>query len=89
MKTDLMTLEHPYCVRGNVEILSASGEVPIHDSLDAATDYLEAVVHGLSDLMQYPEVSNLATLTFYAAETALALVYSAHASVDPSVGGVA
>jgi hypothetical protein len=87
MKTDLFTLEHPFCIRGNLEILSAAGEVPIHDSLQAATEYLEAVVHGLRDLMGTPEVSNLATLTFFAAETALALVYSAAASVNPSTGG--
>lgn len=87
MKTDLLTLEHPFCIRGNLEILSAAGDVPIHDSLEAATEYLEAVVHGLRDLMCTPEVSNLATLTFFAAETALALVYSAAASVDPSTGG--
>lgn len=84
MKTDLVTMEHPFCIRGNLEILSASGEVPIYDSLEAATEYLEAAVHGLRDLMCTPEVSNLATLTFYAAETALALIYSASASVDPA-----
>lgn len=87
MKTDLLTLEHPFCLRGNLEILSASGEVPIHDSLEAATEYLEAAVQRLRDMMCTPEVSNLATLTFFAAETALALIYSAAASVDPSTGG--
>lgn len=87
MKTDLLTLEHPFCLRGNLEILSAAGDVPIHDSLEAATEYLEAVVGGLRDLTCTPEASNLATLTFFAAETALALIYSAAASVDPSTGG--
>lgn len=87
MKTDLLTLEHPFCIRGNFEILSAAGDVPIHESLEAATEYLEAVVHGLRDLMCTPEVSNLATLTFYAAETALALVYAAGAAVGTDVGG--
>lgn len=87
MKSQLLTLEHEYCVRGPCAVLCAAGGVPVHDSLDAATDMLEAVVSGLRDLMAEPSVSNHATLLFYATESALALVYSAHAGVDPAAGG--
>lgn len=87
MTPQLLTLEHEYCVRGPCAVLSAAGGVPVHDSLDAATDMLEAVVAGLRDLMSDPAVSNHATLIFYAAESALALVYSANAGVDPTAGG--
>jgi len=73
-------------VRGPCAVLNAAGGVPVSDSLEAATDYLEAVVAGLRDLMSTPECSNQATLVFFAAETALALVYASHASVDPSAG---
>ena len=89
MNTELLTAEHEYCVHGPCAVLSAAGGVPVHDSLDAATDMLEAVVSGLRDLMSDPAVSNHATLIFFAAESALALVYSAHAGVDPAAGGAA
>ena len=89
MNPQLLTIEHPYSRRGLHEVLAASGGVPVVESLDAATDYLEAVVAGLRDLMSDPAVSNHATLIFFAAENALALVYSAHAGVDPAAGGAA
>jgi hypothetical protein len=88
MNTELLTLEHEYCVRGPCAVLNAAGGVPVADSLEAATDYLEAVVAGFRDLMTTPECSNQATLVFFAAETALALVYASHASVDPAAGKV-
>lgn len=86
MKAELLSLEHEYCVRGPCAVLSAAGGVPVTDSLEAATDYLEAVLAGLRDLMTTPECSNQATLVFFAAETALALVYASHASVDAASG---
>ena len=90
MNTGLLTLEHEYCVRGPCAVLSAAGGVPVVDSLEAATDYLEAVVVGLRDLMCTPECSDRATLVFFAAETALALVYASHAGIEAaSQGGAA
>lgn len=82
MTTKLLTLEHPYCERGQDSLFSAAGEVPIADALDAATDRLEAVLAGLAELMAIPACSNQATLVFYAAESAIALVYASHASVE-------
>jgi hypothetical protein len=87
MTTQLLTMEHEYSVRGPCAVLIAAGGVPVADSLDVATDYLEAVVTGLRDLMNTPECSDRATLVFFAAETALALVYASHASVE--AGGAA
>ncbi|TFY92992.1 hypothetical protein DYL61_16490 [Pseudomonas nabeulensis] len=87
MKTDLLTLESPFYVHGISDVLSAAGGVPIHDSLDAATSLLESVVAGLRDLMTEQAASHQATLVWFAAESALALVYAAHASVDPETGG--
>ncbi|WP_277964618.1 hypothetical protein [Pseudomonas sp. RIT-To-2] len=87
MTNKLLTLEHEFCVRGPCAVLSAAGGVPVHDALEAATDHLEAVVAGLRSLMSTPECSNEATLIFFAAENALALVYASHAAVD--AGGVA
>lgn len=84
-----MTLAHEFHVNGLHSVFEAVGGIPVHESLDAATDRLEAVVAGLRELMQEPAVTQLATLTFYAAESALALVYSAHAGVDPAQGGAA
>ncbi|USS54878.1 MULTISPECIES: hypothetical protein [Pseudomonas] len=81
------TLAHPFATSGAHDVFEAAAGVPIHESLDAATDRLEAVVAGLRELMQEPAVTQLATLTFYAAESALALVYSAHAGVVPEQGG--
>lgn len=79
----------PFANYGTDDVLEASEGVPVHVSLDAATDRLEAVIAGLRELMQEPAVTQLATLTFYAAEAALALVYASHAGVDPSQGGAA
>ena len=83
------TLAHPFAVRGAHDVFEACGGIPIHESLDAATDRLEAVIAGLRQLMQEPSVTHHATLVYYAAESALALVYAAHAGVEPSVGGEA
>lgn len=86
MSTKLLTLEHEYCVHGLHAILDAAGGVPVADALDAATDRLEAVIAGLRDMMSTPECSNQATLIFYAAETALALIYASHAGVESLAG---
>ena len=89
MKAQAETLSSPFATYGLYDVLEASGDIPVHESLGAATDRLEAVVAGLRELMQEPTVTQLATLTFYAAEAALALVYASHAGVDPSQGGAA
>lgn len=87
MNNEILTIEHPYCVRGLGDVLAAAGGVPVADSLDTATDYLEAVVAGLRDLMSTPECSDRATLVFFAAETALALVYASHAGIEAATQG--
>ena len=89
MTAPILTIEHEFMQRGNHAVLAAAGGVPLHESLDAATDILEAVVAGLRDLMSSPAVSNQATLVFFAAESALAIVYSAHAATERTAGGVA
>lgn len=89
MSTAPMTLAHEFHTRGLHSVFEAVGGIPVHESLDAATDRLEAVVAGLRELMQEPAVTHHATLVFYAAESALALVYAAHAGVDPQQGGAA
>lgn len=81
------TIGHPFATHGLHDVLEALNGIPLHESLEAATGRLEAVVAGLRDLMQEPTVTHRATLVFYAAETALALVYAAHAGVDPEQGG--
>lgn len=87
MSKQPQTLAHPFAVSGVHDVLEAAAGVPIHESLDAATDRLEAAVAGLRELMQEPAVTQLATLTYYAAESALALVYASRAGVDPDQGG--
>lgn len=88
MKTEtLLTLESPYHTQGLHDVFSAAGGIPIHESLDAATSLLESVTAGLRDLMTAPAVSHQATLVWFAAESALALVYASHAAVDPSGRG--
>ncbi|UTL92440.1 hypothetical protein [Pseudomonas fluorescens] len=87
MNSQLQTLACPFATSGLHDVFEASGEIPVHEALDAATDRLEAVVAGLADLMQEPAVTHRATLIFYAAEAALALVYASHAGVDPAQGG--
>lgn len=84
-----MTVTHEFHTQQLHSVFEAVGGVPVHESLDAATDRLEAVVTGLRELMQQPAVTHHATLIFYAAESALALVYAAHAGVDPEQGGAA
>ena len=84
-----VTLAHEFHTQILHSVFEAVGGIPVHESLDAATDRLEAVLAGLRELMQEPSVTQLATLTFYACESALALVYSAHAGVDPEQGGAA
>jgi len=81
------TLSHEFRVHGLHSVLEAAGGVPVHESLDAAADYLEAVVGGLHGLMQESSISHQATLILFAVENALALVYAAHAGVDPDQGG--
>lgn len=89
MKTELLTLESPFCTQRLHDVFSAAGGVPVHESLDAATSLLESVVAGLRDLMNEPATSHQATLVWFACESALALVYAAHAAVDPDAVGVA
>ncbi|NWA24026.1 hypothetical protein HX866_03905 [Pseudomonas gingeri] len=86
MSDELLTREHEYMVRGPCAVLNATGGVSVYDSLEAATELLEAVVGGIRDLMSTPEVSNQATLIFFAAEAALALVYASQAGVGPGDG---
>lgn len=83
MSTQPATLASPFATCGLHDVLEAAGGIPVHESLGAASDRLEAVVAGLRELMQEPVVTQHATLVFYAAESALALVYAAHAGVDP------
>lgn len=89
MNPKILTIEHEYCVRGTCAVLAAAGHVPVADALDTATDHLEAVVAGLRELMSTPSCSNQATLIFFAAQSALALVYGAHAGIDAAAGGAA
>lgn len=89
MSNQPQTLGHPFATSGLHDVLQALSGIPLYESLDAATDRLEAAVAGLRDLMQEPAVSDRATLVFYAAESALALVYAAHAGVAPEQGGAA
>lgn len=83
MRPKAETLSSPFATYGLHDVLEVSGDIPVHESLGAATDRLEAVVAGLRALMQEPAVTHHATLVFYAAESALALVYAAHAGVEP------
>ncbi len=83
------TVGHPFATQGLHDVLEALSGIPLHESLDAATDRLEAVVAGLRDLVQEPSVSHRATLIYFAADAALALCYAAHAGVDPAQGGAA
>ena len=89
MSASPQALASPFATYGLHDVLEAVGGIPVHESLDAATDRLEAVVAGLRELMQEPAVTHHATLVFYAAESALALVYAAHAGVNPDQGGAA
>ena len=76
------TIAHPFAPSGASEVFEAVAGVPLHECL-------EAVLAGLRDLMTEPTVSNQATLIYFAADAALALVYSAHAGVAPGQGGAA
>ncbi|MDI3274851.1 hypothetical protein [Pseudomonas sp. AL03] len=91
MKTPILTIEHPYSVFGQGELLSAAGGVPVADSLDAATSYLESVCAGLRSLMTVTECTHEATLVYLAADAALALVYASHAGIEAAIseGGAA
>ncbi|MBH3308985.1 hypothetical protein I5P84_05890 [Pseudomonas mosselii] len=87
MTTLPKTLCHEFHTQQLHSVFEAVGGIPVHESLDAATDYLESVVAGLRDLMAEPAVSNQASLIYFAADAALALCYAAHAGVDPEQGG--
>lgn len=89
MTAQPMTVCHEFSTQQLHSVFEAVGGVPVHESLDAATDRLESVLAGLGELMAEPSVSNRASLLYYATEAALALCYSAHAGVDPAHGGAA
>lgn len=89
MSAQLQTVAHPFATTGNHDVFEAAAGVPIHESLDAATDRLEAVIAGLRELMAEPSISNQATLIYFACDAALALIYSVHAGVTPDQGGAA
>ncbi|MFJ2981222.1 MULTISPECIES: hypothetical protein [unclassified Pseudomonas] len=89
MKNQPLTHGHPFATQGLHDVLEAVAGNPIHESLDAAIDRLEAVVGGVREMMQDTTVSNQATLVFFAAESALALVIAAHSGVAPAAGGAA
>ena len=82
MKAHIRTVELPYCVRGEQFLFTVAGDVSVVEALNAATDRLESVVGVLGDLMAVGVVSQRATLAFYAAESALALVYSVQAGAE-------
>ncbi|WP_341520736.1 hypothetical protein AABC73_20650 [Pseudomonas sp. G.S.17] len=82
MSMQILTLEHHYCESSQQSLFSAAGGVCVTKALDAATDRLESVVAALAALMNVGAVSEQATLAFYAAESALALVCASHAGVE-------
>lgn len=82
MRMQILTVEYPYCESSQQSLFSAAGGVCVTEALDAATDRLESVVTALAVLMNVGAVSEQATLAFYAAESALALVYASHAGVE-------
>ncbi|GFM73577.1 hypothetical protein PSCICL_45690 [Pseudomonas cichorii] len=82
MKAHIRTVEFPYCARGEQFLLTAAGDVSVAEALEAATDRLESVVGVLGDLMAVGVVSQRATLAFYAAESALALIYASKAGAE-------
>ncbi|UEH06693.1 hypothetical protein [Pseudomonas sp. HN8-3] len=83
MKTPILTVAHEFHVQLNHAVFSAEGGVPVHESLDAATDLLSSVVDGLADLMQENSVSTQATLLHFATNSVLALLESIVPSVEP------
>lgn len=83
MKNTPQTVDHPFSVQGLHDVLQAAGGIPVHESLDAAIDRLQVAIGGVRELIQISSVSNQATLVFFAAESALALVIAAHAGVAP------
>ncbi|AHF68713.1 hypothetical protein [Pseudomonas cichorii] len=91
MKAHIRTVELPYCVRGEQFLFTVAGDVSVVEALNAATDRLESVVEALKDLMNVSAVSQQATLAFYAAESALALVYASQAGAEAATekGGAA
>lgn len=86
MKAQILTIEHEHCVSGNHAVLAAVGGVPVVDSLDAASSYLESVCAGLRLLMNVSECTHEATLVYLAADAALALVYASHAGIEAAQG---
>lgn len=87
MSNQPQTIAHSFALNGLHEVLEAAAQIPVHESLDAAIYRLEAMLGGIRELMQVTAVSNKATLVYFAAESALALVIAAHAGVAPSRGG--
>ncbi|MNV41089.1 hypothetical protein D3C71_1327160 [compost metagenome] len=85
MNSQLQTIEHPFSGSGRAEVFSATGGVPVADSLDAATSYLESVCAGLRSLMNVTECTHEATLVYLAADAALALVYASHAGIEAAM----
>lgn len=81
----IMTVEHEYCISGPHHLLNAAGGVPVVDALQAATDRLEVVLNVLASLMPMGEVSQATTLAYYAAESALALVYASQAGIEAAL----
>ncbi|NQD73467.1 hypothetical protein [Pseudomonas sp. CM27] len=83
MKHTPETVDHPFSVHGLHDVLQAAGGIPVHESLDAAIDRLQVAIGGVRELMQISSISIQASLVFFAAESALALVIAAHAGVAP------
>lgn len=78
------TLCHPFATQGLHDVLEACGGIPVHESLGAAIDRLDAAADGIRELMQETSVTTQATLVFFAVESALALVIAAHAGIEPA-----
>ena len=78
------TLCHPFATQGLHDVLEACGGIPVHESLGAAIDRLDAAADGIRELMQETSVTSQATLVFFAVESALALVIAAHAGIEPA-----
>lgn len=76
------TLSHEFMIRDHLALLEVPGETPVALALGGAEDLLDAVNHGLRELMNEPAVSHQATLLHHALMTAEALVIAAKAGID-------